>query len=104
MKSKLTKPNYVIDGRHTEEELLPAILTDEEAQLISLIERSGHIWHYSMKDGSEDGLNMSLRDRKRIAKTLVESGYLWRQDPIEFDITRAGAVAIEYIKMNKRAN
>jgi len=100
MNRDLLKPNYVIDGRHGEDELLPAIPTDEEMKIINLIESSGHIWHYSMKDGSEDGLNMSLRDRKRVARTLVESGYLWRQDPIEFDITRAGAVALAYIRQS----
>jgi hypothetical protein len=91
---ELTKKDYVVYG----DDLLPAILTPDEKKIMHIIETGGHIWHTGCTDNNYGGFQMTLRERKRIANGLVASGYLWKQDPIEFDITRAGVVALEYLK------
>jgi len=95
---KLTEQKYAVYGN----KLLPAILTPNELTIMKLIDQCGHIWHYSMTGKGDDGINMTLRQRRIIANGLVKSGYLWRQDPIEFDITRAGEVALEYLKIDSQ--
>lgn len=68
-------------------------LVDETGHIIPDIPLSSNLMDSTSKDLQEKDL---LRNRK-VARSLVEDGWLTEQDPNEFDFTKAGALAWRHV-------
>ena len=75
--------------------LLLALPTDIEWVVLELIDKTGHIL-------PEESVSSNLQERdllrnRKVARSLVEDGWLTEQDPNEFDFTKAGSLAWRHI-------